>query len=49
MKNEMQKVIKKLSKKFNKREQLINCMVEILKENYSLDEIEKLITEYMRK
>lgn len=47
MRNEVQKVAKKLSKKFKKREQIIECMIKILSgEMYSNKEIEEIIISF---
>lgn len=47
MKNEVQKIARKLSKKFGKKEQIIECMIKILSgEMYSNKEIEKIIINF---
>ncbi len=47
MRNEVQKVAKKLSKKFKKRERIIEYMIKILSgEMYSNKEIEEIIVSF---
>lgn len=46
--NEAKKVTKELSKRFNKKEQLIEYMIEILKrEKYNLNEMKKIMIEFL--
>lgn len=43
-------IVKELSEKFNKKEQIIKCMVQILeKENYNLKEVRRIIVGFMSK
>ncbi len=47
LKRNEEEIVKDLSKRVNKREDVIKCIIKILKkENYSLEEIQELVVEF---